>query len=256
MVEFARVINQSEINFSYLNLTDERGQKYGTGFPFPHRTKLAIIDGQGRVTTAKKHHENQIWGLNKWFASNGIRANTRISVSLNPDERKEGLPVVHLVPEGEVVSIGRRSDRDVASGDSPEVEPEIPLSLEKQLEDFLAGNLSMLEPGLGLYRDEDGREGKQYPTDVGVIDLLCSRPGGGLLVVELKRGRTSDVAVGQLSRYMGWVKKHIAGDAPVTGMILAHDRDDNLKYAVAAHSTISLCYFKLRLQIVSEEELE
>lgn len=55
---------------------------------------------------------------------------------------------------------------------------------------------------------------------------------------------------------MGWVKKNIPAGGTVTGLILAHDRDDNLTYAAAAHPTISLRYFKLRLQIVSEDELE
>lgn len=255
MIEFARIITQSEINAAYLNLTDERGQKHGSAFPYPHRTRLAILDGDGRVTTAKKHHGNQIWGLNRWYAANGIQAGTRIKIGHEPNEKQDGLPLVRLIPGGEVVGTTRLPDLYAVS-EIREARPEILLSLEKQLEGFLAANLVMLEPGLELYRDEDGREGKQYPTDVGVIDLLCRRPDGGLLVIELKRGRTSDVAVGQLSRYMGWVKKNIPADGPVTGLILAHDRDDNLTYAAAAHPTISVRYFKLRLQIVSEDELE
>src|SRR5206468_2672784 len=137
-------------------------------------------------------------------------------ISHEPSEKRDGLPVVCLVPVGEVVAPPRAPGVS-ATGEMPNGPSEIPLSLEKQLEDFLAANLAMLEPGLELYRDEDGREGKQYPTDVGVIDLLCHRPGGGLHVIELKRGRTSDVTVGQLSRYMGWVLKNLAGGKPVTG---------------------------------------
>jgi len=65
--------------------------------------------------------------------------------------------------------------------------PELPLSLERQLEDFLAGNLGMLEDGLKIFRDEEKREGRQYPTDVGEIDLLCSRRTMKYLLFELKR---------------------------------------------------------------------
>jgi hypothetical protein len=74
-------------------------------------------------------------------------------------------------------------------------------------------------------------------------------------VIELKRSRVSDVVVGQISRYIGWVKKHIAGESEVCGLILCHDRDDALKYAVYAHPSLSLRYFRLRLELVNEEQL-
>lgn len=255
MVEFTRIISKSEINAAYLNLTDEQGHKHGQAFQYPHRARLAVVDGDNRVTTAKKHHGNQIWGLNRWYADNSIQAGTRVRVRHDPSEKKDGLPALHLIPVGAIP--GPPGPVDLGpTGEGREAQPEIPLSLERQLEDYLAANTAMLEPGLELYRDEDGREGKQYPTDVGVIDLLCRRPDGGLLVVELKRGRTSDVTVGQLSRYMGWVKKNVSAGRPVTGLILAHERDENLTYAVAANPSISLRYFKLRLQIISEDELE
>src|SRR5207249_4551886 len=106
------------------------------------------------------------------------------------------------------------------SPDAIDPAPELPLSLERQLEDFLASDLTLLEKGLRLYRDEDGREGRQYPTDVGVIDLLCVRDNGDILIIELKRGRSSDTVVGQVSRYMGWVARHLADGKPVKGLIL------------------------------------
>jgi len=256
MVEFTRTITQPEVTSGYLNLTDERGQKQGDSFPSQHLVKIAIIDGHGRVTIAKKHHGNQIWGgLSKWFVANNVQPGVRIRVRHDPNETRDALPVVHLLLEGEATGSSWAPTQVAAAVESRGLEPEIPLSLEKQLEDFLAVNLGMLEPGLRLFRDEEGREGKQYPTDVGIIDLLCRRPDGCLLVVELKRARTSDVTVGQVSRYMGWVKQHVANGGSVAGLILAHDRDDNLKYAVAAHSSITVRYFKLRLQIVAEEEL-
>ncbi len=61
--------------------------------------------------------------------------------------------------------------------------------------------------------------------------------------------------VGQVSRYIGWVKKHLAGGAQVSGLILCHERDDGLKYAVFAHPNLGLKYFKIRLELVAEEEL-
>jgi RecB family endonuclease NucS len=129
------------------------------------------------------------------------------------------------------------------------------LRLERQLEDFLAANPTLLEPGLRLYRDEIGRLGQQYPTDVGVIDLLCVRPSGQLLVVELKRSRASDTVVGQISRYIGWIKKNLADNGDVAGLILSHERDEALKYAVYANPNLSLRYFRLKLELVDEDAL-
>lgn len=255
LTEFTHIVTAEEVRSGYLNLKDEQGVPRGDSFPAKHLTRLAIHDGKGRLTFAKKHHHNQIWGtLYKWFEHNSVQAGTRILVRHDPGEQTEGCPVIHLVTvEGPIpptlaaIQPGASVTADVAS--------EIPVGLEKQLEDFLAVNLHLIESGLKLYVDEDGREGKQYPTDVGIIDLLCIRPSGGYLVIELKRGRTSDVAVGQISRYMGWVKENLATGHLIEGLILAHDRDDNLKYAVAANPAITVRYFKLKLELVSESDL-
>ncbi|MCI0407986.1 MAG: endonuclease NucS [Acidobacteria bacterium] len=252
MIEFQRTVTQSEVRSTYLNLTDDYGRRFGRNFP-EHRTKLVVIDGAGRQSRAQKHGDNQLWGAVKnWFNDNRIAPGTRVRVRFDPNERREGLQVVHLMPETGPVP---------HAVPTPEAEPireptsEIPLGLEKQLEDFLASNLPLIEPGLALCRDDEGREGKQYPTDVGLIDLLCRRPNGDLLVVELKRSKSSDVAVGQISRYIGWVKRHVATDEAVSGLILTHDRDESLEYAVLAHPNLALRYFRLRLELVSEEQL-
>ena len=54
--------------------------------------------------------------------------------------------------------------------------------------------------------------GFKYRTDVGEIDLLAKhKRKNAWLVIELKRGRTSDIAVGQALRYRGWwVRKRLA----------------------------------------------
>src|SRR3546814_11462048 len=63
--------------------------------------------------------------------------------------------------------------------------------------------------------------GRQYETTVGPIDILArDKKTGGYVVIELKKGRAADKVYGQISRYMGWVKKNIAGVAPVAGMIV------------------------------------
>ena len=251
MIEFYRVISESEVQTTYLNLTDERGRTFGAKFP-PHKTRLAIVDAQGRVTSAQKHHDTQIWGsISNWFRDNDVQPGAKVLVRYDPKERKDGFPVVYLLPQPPA----SQQLEELPKSDPAEAPAEIPISLERQLEDFLAGKLDLIEQGLRLYVDEDGREGRQYPTDVGRLDLICCRPNGDFLVIELKRGKGSDAVVGQISRYMGWVKKNIAGEKSVFGLILTHDRDESLKYAILANDKLILRYFKLRLELVSEDQL-
>jgi hypothetical protein len=256
MIEFERTIGASEVNYTYLNLSDDRGRSFGPDFDLEHRARVAIRDSLGRITTAQKHHANQLWGtLYNWFTDNDVQPGARVRVRFDPGERHNGLPVIHLLREADVGVPPPSSPAPEAAVVAPAYASEIPVRLERQLEDFLAANPGLIEPGLLLFRDEDGRPGQQYPTDVGVIDLLCRRPSGELLVIELKRSRISDVVVGQVSRYIGWVKKHLAEGAQVSGLILCHERDEGLKYAVFAYPNLGLKYFKIRLELVAEEEL-
>lgn len=50
MIEFERTVGSSEANSWYLNLSDDRGRSYGPDLGLPHRTRIAIRDGRGRVT--------------------------------------------------------------------------------------------------------------------------------------------------------------------------------------------------------------
>lgn len=52
-----------------------------------------------------------------------------------------------------------------------------------------------------IYKEDGQLVGQQYPSDTGPIDILAiSKDKKELLVVELKRGRVSDVVVGQIQR--------------------------------------------------------
>ena len=85
-------------------------------------------------------------------------------------------------------------------------------ALEKHLEEFLVQNWSQTELGkkYNIYEEEGELVGQQYPTDTGNIDILAiSKDKKVLLVVELKKGRASDNVVGQVQRYMGYVKEEL-----------------------------------------------
>jgi hypothetical protein len=141
------------------------------------------------------------------------------------------------------------------SGDEVGAEPEMvpesvalatSLSLESDLEKCLIVNLQQLEPGLKLYSVE-GVVGKQLDTGVvGRLDLLAVDASGDFVVIELKAGRADDRACGQILRYMGWIKKELAGGKRVRGIIVANDFDESLKYAVQSMPDVVLRRYEVR----------
>ena len=105
--------------------------------------------------------------------------------------------------------------------------------LEKQLEDFIIENWDRTEFGkkYDLIEEEGRVISQQYPTSIGKIDILAKdKKTKNYVVIELKKNQTSDDTIGQLSRYMGWVKKELKDDN-VKGIIVAGKFDEKLKYA-------------------------
>jgi endonuclease len=130
--------------------------------------------------------------------------------------------------------------------EDPTVAGPISLSIERDLEESLVQNLAMLERGLTLYRDGD-ISGRQLDTGaVGIIDLVAVDATGKFVVIELKAGRASDSACGQILGYMSWLRKELAGGKPVRGIIVASEFTDRLRYAVDAVGSILLVKYGVR----------
>jgi endonuclease len=124
--------------------------------------------------------------------------------------------------------------------------------LEAQLRDFIIENISRITVGgrqVSLYRDAAGRDGKEYPTDVGPIDILAVDDRGNFFVFELKLDRGPDRALGQLARYMGWVKIHLAADHEVRGVIVARNIGERLRYAGCVMPTVMLLEYEIEFRL-------
>lgn len=121
-------------------------------------------------------------------------------------------------------------------------------ALERHLHDFLIQNWERLPIGQEwvVYSEQgDDLAGYEYACPVGRIDILAKhRREPRWLVVELKRAHTCDSTVGQITRYIGWVRHHLAGEGEeVHGLILVRSDDDALQYAVSAVPNLSVqCY--------------
>jgi hypothetical protein len=123
--------------------------------------------------------------------------------------------------------------------------------MEKQLEDFIISNWEKTE--LGKKYDliyEDGElVSQQYRTDIGPIDILAiDKASKNFVVIELKRNQTSDDTVGQLTRYMGWVKRH-KNDSNVHGIIVAGQFDKKLSYAMAMVPNIEVFLYEVSFNL-------
>jgi len=70
--------------------------------------------------------------------------------------------------------------------------------VERDLQEALAAAPETLEDGLRLVR-------REWPTDVGPVDLMCRDSDGGWVAVEIKRVGTID-AVEQLGRYLDCIR--------------------------------------------------
>jgi RecB family endonuclease NucS len=124
--------------------------------------------------------------------------------------------------------------------------------LEAQLRDFIAHNIRNIPVGgrtLSLYSDAAGRSGVEFPTDVGPIDILAVDDAVHFVVFELKLNRGPDRALGQLARYMGWVRAHLSPSADVSGVIVARSIDERLRYAVAVVPRVTLLEYDVSFQV-------
>jgi Endonuclease NucS len=118
---------------------------------------------------------------------------------------------------------------------------------ETKIEDYLENNLDYIGDATGNNLTLVKR---QYQTSITRIDLLTrDKSTKDYLVIELKKGRSSDKVYGQCSRYMGWVRKNLAEPegVKVHGAIVAKSIDDKLKAARDAHDTkVSLVEFSMK----------
>ncbi|MFH1298627.1 MAG: endonuclease NucS domain-containing protein [Patescibacteria group bacterium] len=125
--------------------------------------------------------------------------------------------------------------------------------LEAHLEEFLIENWEKLS--LGRKYDilvEDGDiVGQQYITPVGRMDILTkSKDGKEILVIELKKGRSSDAVVGQTLRYIGWLGEHMAEPGQkVKGLIIVGENDEKLKYSLKTVPNIDLQIYEVSFKL-------
>jgi RecB family endonuclease NucS len=84
--------------------------------------------------------------------------------------------------------------------------------VEAHLQELLAANCDAIAPGLRLVR-------REYPTDIGPVDLLCRDAEGRAVAIEIKRRGEID-GVEQLTRYVEFLSRD-PRLRPVRGVFVA-----------------------------------
>ena len=203
---------------------------YRIHFPKP-KTTITILDSDGFKGTGKMHSSGltRIDGLGWWYRRHpSIKVGTMIGVykednnnyiiKLEDNPNEEEILEEHFENEG--------YEEDFTS-----------LSLEKDLENALVNNLTVLEDDLSLFKS-------QYPIDYedgkGIIDILAKDKDGNFVVIELKAGIAKEKVCATILKYIALVKRNIPEAKEIKGIIIANEFDNGLKLSVSNLSNVFL----------------
>lgn len=130
--------------------------------------------------------------------------------------------------------------------------------LERYLQEFIRDNWDKIKEfkEWALFEEDGNLAGFEYNTgEIGRIDLLARhKTTPKWLVIELKRNQTSDQTIGQVLRYMGWVKRNLANSKDqVEGMIICRSIDAGLKYAIENTNNVKILVYEVNFQLRLEK---
>ena len=167
----------------------------------PEATRLLMVKADGCVAV---HADGGAYKPLNWMNAPNV-----LSEGLDDD----GVAVwVVRSPKGETLTITLHqvlSDQSVDMGVDPGLQKD---GVEAHLQELLAANCEAIAPGLRLVR-------REYPTDIGPVDLLCRDSDGRAVAIEVKRRGEID-GVEQLTRYLEFIERDPML-RPVRGMFVA-----------------------------------
>ena len=180
----------------------------------PEHTRLLMVKADGCVAI---HSDGGAYKPLNWMTAPNTVRETMAS------DGRSGEWVV-LNPKGETLTITLHeihSDSAHDFGVDPGLQKE---GVESELQLLLSERTDMLAPGLTLVR-------REYPTDIGPVDLLCKDANGVTVAVEIKRRGEID-GVEQLTRYVEFLNRDPML-TPVRGMFVAQEIKPQAKILAA-----------------------
>ena len=152
----------------------------------------------------------------------------------------------------EIIPIENQTNVNLDTKSLDDLTPKSSFLLEKHLEDYIIKNWTNIE----LNKDydihiENNKLCTQYQTGSGPLDILAiKKDKSEFLVIELKKGRASDQVMGQIQRYMGYIKNNLAKDKGVKGLIIALEDDKNLRDALSVAPNIQFMKYEVSFRLV------
>lgn len=208
----------------------------------------------GEVTGEYEYHKGQTLPHRRpvrWFSRKITREEMSDSLKNSTGSIGTVSTITKYADEIETLLSGSHPQTLVTTDETIE-DPSV-FALEKHLEDFLVQNWKSTDLGkrFDIYEEDDEIVGQQYPTDAGNIDILAiSKDKKELLIVELKKGRVSDVVVGQVQRYMGYAKEELAEEGQaVRGVIIAFEDDIRIRRALSVTQNIEFYTYKIQFKL-------
>ncbi len=118
------------------------------------------------------------------------------------------------------------------------------LSFERDLHSYLSMNIDEIDKDLFLFED-----GIEYKIDAGRIDLLAKDNQENTVVIELKAGKATDSALGQLLGYIGCLSENPEKYKNIRGVLVASDFDKRVIYAVKNLPNIKLVKYQVAFKL-------
>ena len=135
------------------------------------------------------------------------------------------------------------SGEPISHGATERIEESVSFIMEKYLEDFLVGNWDKTP-----LAEEWDLVDSQVQTETGPLD----KDGKTMLVVELKLRRASDNVLGQVQRYMGWVKQDLEAGQKVKGLIIGDTMDQRLRLALEVAPDVGFMRYEMDFRLVED----
>jgi RecB family endonuclease NucS len=162
----------------------------------PSATRLIMVKADGCVAI---HADSLAYKPLNWMnAPNTLVDDGDVWTVTNPKDERLTIRMEEIL-----------SDTSFDLGVDPGLEKD---GVEAHLQELLAEKPAAIDKGLTLVR-------REYPTDIGPVDLLCRDKGGAAVAIEVKRRGDID-GVEQLTRYLERLNRDPLLE-PVRGVLVA-----------------------------------
>jgi RecB family endonuclease NucS len=146
-----------------------------------------------------------------------------------------------------ILSIEKQENNDKETQNYSKIESTMNFTYERDLQMALVRQAEKLFPGYKIFGDD--LDGIEFQIEGKRIDLLLENTlKNELLAIELKAGIADYKGFGQISMYLGLLKKEFP-QRNIKGIIIAGKIEESLKYAVITNENVKIMEYKMELKI-------